>query len=153
MTMITNHEYVNETKPQYPLKSSASVKKHTLTSYQMNRMWKKALRQMRKNTLKRAQNKISEAQKKLKRVQNTHRAAKREWKKQFRIFQKTQKKCSNSTSTYISTSDELHTKLLTAKSALKTIIYAVKKAEKELTQAQISKECLLWAQYRSSNIS
>ena len=151
--MITNHEYVNETKPQYPLKSSASVKKHTLTSYQMNRMWKKALRQMRKNTLKRAQNKISEAQKKLKRVQNTHRAAKREWKKQFRIFQKTHKKCSNSTSTYISTSDELHTKLLTAKSALKTMIYAVKKAEKELIQAQISKECLLWAQYRSSNIS
>ena len=157
MTMTSNHEYVNETKPQYPLKSSASVKKHTLTSYQMNRMWKKALRQMRKNTLKRAQNKISEAQKKLKRVQNIHRAAKREWKKQFRIFQKTQKKCSNSnsnsTSTYISTSYELHTKLLTAKSALKTMIYAVKKAEKELTQAQISKECLLWAQYRSSNIS
>ena len=151
MTMITNHEYVNEAKPQYPLKGSASVKKHTLTSHQMNRMWEKALRQMRKNTLKRAQNKISEAQKKLKRVQNTHRAAKREWKKQFRIFQKTHKKCSNSTS--ISTSDELHTKLLTAKSALKTMIYAVKKAEKELTQAQISKECLLWAQYRSSNIS
>jgi len=153
--MITNHEYVNEAKPQYPLKGSASVKKHTLTSHQMNRMWEKALRQMRKNTLKRAQNKISEAQKKLKRVQNTHRAAKREWKKQFRIFQKTQKKCSNSnsTSTYMSTSDELHTKLLTAKSALKTMIYAVKKAEKELTQAQISKECLLWAQYRSSNIS
>ena len=153
--MITNHEYVNEAKPQYPLKGSASVKKHTLTSHQMNRMWEKALRQMRKNTLKRAQNKISEAQKKLKRVQNTHRAAKREWKKQFRIFQKTQKKCSNSnsTSTYMSTSDELHTKLLTAKSALKTMIYAVKKAEKELIQAQISKECLLWAQYRSSNIS
>ena len=153
MTMITNHEYVNGDEPQYPLKCSASVKKHTLTPQQMNIMWEKAPRQMRKNTLKRAQNKISEAQKKLKRVQNTHRAAKREWKKQFRIFQKTQKKCYNSTSTSISTSDELHTKLFTAKSALRNMLYAVGKAEKELNRAQISKECLLWAQYRTSNIS
>ena len=151
--MITNHKYVNEDQPQYPLKGSASVKKHTLTSHQMNRMWEKALRQMRKNTLKRAQNKISEAQKKLKRVQNIHRAAKREWKKQFRIFQKTQKKCSNSTSTSISTSVELRTKLFTAKSALRNMLYAVGKAEKELNRAQISKECLLWAQYRTSYLS
>ena len=151
MTMITDLEYVNGDQPQYSLKDCVSIKKHT--PQHLNRMWEKALQQMRKNTLKRAQNKISKAQKNLKIANNTHRAAKREWKKQFRIFQKTQKKCSNSTSTSISTSDELHTKLFTAKSALRNMLYAVGKAEKELNRAQISKECLLWAQYRTSNIS
>jgi len=145
MTMITDIEYVNDTEPKYPLKDNVLVKKHT--PQHMNRMWEKALLKMRKNTLKRAQNKIYKAQKNLKRANNTHRAAKREWKKQFRVFQKTQKKCSNSTP--ISTSDELHTQLFTAKNALGNMLYAVGKAEKELTRAQIAKKCLIWAQYRT----
>ena len=140
--MMTDLEYVNEAKPQYSLKDSVSIKKHT--PQHLNRMWEKALQQMRMNTLKRAQHKISEAQKKLKRAQNTHRAAKRKLKKRTK---KVQKKCP--TSTPISTSDELHTQLLTAKSALRNMLYAVGKAEKELIRAQISKECLLSAQCRT----
>ena len=145
MTMITDLEYVNGDQPQYPLKDNVSIKKHT--PQHLNRMWEKALQQMRKNTLKRAQNKISKAQKNLKRAQNTHRAAKREWKKEFRVFQKTQKKCP--TSTPISTSDELHTQLFAAKIASENTLYAVRAAEKELTRAQIAKKCLVWTHCRT----
>ena len=142
MTMITDLEYVNGDQPQYPLKDNVLVKKHT--PQHLNRMWEKALQQMRKNTLKRALNKISEAHNKLKKAQNIHRTAKKKLKKQIKKVQK-----KSSTSTPISTSDELHTQLFTAKNTLKNMLYAVGKAEKELIRAQIAKECLLRAHCRT----